>query len=61
MGDTENFEGGSDVIGPLGRPGWNWRQRLMQKASNVQMQNFRHVISHYIPFSPCRLVLPSRV
>ena len=31
MGDIVNFEGGSDVVGPLGRPGWSLRQRLMQK------------------------------
>ena len=31
MGDIVNFEGGSDVVRPLGRPGWSWRQRLMQK------------------------------
>ena len=29
MGDIVNFEGGSNVVRPLGRPGW--RQRLMQK------------------------------
>ena len=31
MGDIVNFSGGGDVVGPLGRPGWSWRQRLMQK------------------------------
>ena len=31
MGDIVNFEGGSDEVGPLGRPGWSWRQRLTQK------------------------------
>ena len=25
MGDIVNFEGGSDEVGPLGRPGWSWR------------------------------------
>ena len=24
MGDIVNFEGGSDVVGRLGRPGWSW-------------------------------------
>ena len=31
MGDRVNFEGGSDEVAPLGRPGWSWRQRLTQK------------------------------
>ena len=25
MGDIVNFEGGSDEVGPLDRPGWSWR------------------------------------
>ena len=25
MGDIVKFEGGSDVVGPLGRPGRSWR------------------------------------
>ena len=31
MGDIVNFEGGNDEVGPLGRPGWSWRQRMTQK------------------------------
>ena len=31
MGDIVKFEGGSDEVGPLGRPGWTWSQRLTQK------------------------------
>ena len=31
MGDIVNFEGGSDVVGPLGRSGLSWRHGLLQK------------------------------
>ena len=31
MGDIVNFKGGSDVVGPLGHPGWSWRQGLMEE------------------------------
>ena len=31
MGDIVNDEGGSDEVGPLGRPGWSWRERLTRK------------------------------
>ena len=31
MGDIVKFEGGSDEVGPLGRPACRWRQRLTQK------------------------------
>ena len=31
VGHIVNFKGGRDVAGPLGRPGWSWRQRLTQK------------------------------
>ena len=31
MGDIVNFEGGRGVVGTLGRSGWSWRQKLMEK------------------------------
>ena len=32
MGGIVNLRGGeSDEVGPLGCPGWSWRQRLTQK------------------------------
>ena len=31
MGDIVNLKGGSDVVGPLGRHSWSWRQRLTEK------------------------------
>ena len=31
MGDIGNFKGKHDMAGPLGHPGWSWRQRLTQK------------------------------